>query len=264
MTRTGPKGTYAAPALEKAFEIVELLAEYPDGALVSEMAASLGRSVGELFRIVIVMERLGYLRKSAHTDRYTVSYKLLETAYRATPAQNLVRAALPQMQGLAAAAGQSCHLVVASNDHGLVVACEQQPGMRGFSLRVGARIDIVNSCSGQVLLAYATTQRREQILQTLDEQLEEKVDRVRLAQRIETIRTAGHDSRQSPVTHGVTDISFPVFGFDGQIMAALTIPFLELIDGSQKVGLKAAREMLRETTAAIADTLGYPGTPSDA
>ena len=45
-----------------ASEVVELLADYPDGALVSEMAASLGRSVGELFRIVIVMERLGCAR----------------------------------------------------------------------------------------------------------------------------------------------------------------------------------------------------------
>lgn len=264
MTKNGPKGVYAAPALEKAFEIIELLADHPDGALVSEMAADLGRSVGELFRIVIVMERLGYLRKSVHTDRYTVSYKLLETAYRATPAQNLVRAALPQMQSLALAVGQSCHLVVASGDHGMVIACEQQPGVRGFSLRVGARIDIVNSCSGQVLLAYATPQRRDQILTAIDGQREGPVDRERLAQRFAIIRAAGHDSRQSPITHGVTDISFPVFGFDGRVMAALTIPFLELIDGSQKVGLEAARDALRATTAAISDTLGYPGAPADA
>ena len=264
MTKNGPKGVYAAPALEKAFEIIELLADHPGGALVSEMAARLGRSVGELFRIVIVMERLGYLRKSGQTDRYTVSYKLLEAAFRATPAQNLVRAAQPQMQNLALVAGQSCHLVVASEDHGLVIACEQQPGVRGFSLRVGARIDIVNSCSGQVLLAYATSQRREQILAAVDDQRTNPVDRTRLAQRIELIREAGHDSRQSPITHGVTDISFPVFGFDGRAMAALTIPFLELIDGSQKVGLEAAREALRATTAAISDTLGYPGVPSEA
>ncbi len=210
------------------------------------------------------MERLGYLRKSLRTDRYTVSYKLLETAYRATPAQNLVRAALPQMQGLAAAAGQSCHLVVASSDHGLVVACEQQPGTRGFSLRVGARIDIVTSCSGQVLLAYAMPRRREQILQAVDDRHADRVDRIRLAERIEKIRAAGYDSRQSPITHGVTDISFPVFGFDGQIVAALTIPFLELIDGSQKVGRDAARELLRAATAAIADTLGYLGETAGA
>ena len=259
MARSGPKGTYTAPAIEKAFEIVELLADHPDGALISEMAAHLGRSVGELFRIVIVLERLGYLRKSAQTDRYTVAYKLLDMAFRATPAQDLVRAALPEMQGLAIEAGQSCHLVVANGGDGLVIACEQQPGMRGFSLRVGARIDIVNSCSGQVILAFSNAQRAEQIIAAAEAERAAPIDRALLGERLAAVRKRGYDSRKSPVTYGVTDISFPVFGFDGRVMAALTIPFLELIDGSQKVDLKAAREMLREAVAKVSDTLGWQG-----
>ncbi len=257
MDRKGLKGTYAAPALQKAFEIIELLADDPEGALISEMAAKLGRTVGELFRIVVVMEQLGYLRKSTRTDRYTVTYKLLEMAYRATPAQNLVRAALPEMQGLALAAGQSCHLVVANGGHGLVVACEQQPGIRGFSLRVGARIDILRSCSGQVILAFSPPQRAEQIIAAAQDEQKAAVDPVWLADRLAIIRAEGYDSRKSPITHGVTDISFPVFGFDGRVVAALTIPFLEMIDGSQKVDLPAARDLLRRSVAQVSDALGY-------
>jgi DNA-binding IclR family transcriptional regulator len=258
MERKSLKGTYAAPAIEKAFEIIELLTDYPEGALISEMAGRLGRTVGELFRIVVVMEQLGYLRKSSRTDRYTVSYKLLDMAFRATPAQNLVRAALPEMQGLALATGQSCHLVVANGGSGLVVAVEQQPETRGFSLRVGARIDIVQSCSGQVTLAFSSPQRAEQIIAAAEKEQGVPVDREWLAGRLDVVRKQGFDSRKSPITHGVTDISFPVFGFDGRIAAALTIPFLELIDGSQKVDLAAARDFLRSTVARISDTLGAP------
>lgn len=257
MKQSGAKGSYAAPAIERAFEIIEALSSYPEGALVSEIAASLDRTVGELFRFFVVMERLGYVRKSATTDRYTVAYKLLELAYRATPAQDIVRAALPEMQGLASAAGQSCHLVVPNAGSGLVVACEQQPGSRGFSLRVGAKIDIINSCSGQVLLAFSGATRAEQIIAEAEKEREAPVDRAWLGERLALIRERGHDSRQSPITHGVTDISCPVFGFDGQVIAALTIPFLELIDGSQKVHLEAAREMLNAAVARISDDLGY-------
>ena len=72
MTREGAKavegrvrkGSYAAPALDKAFQIIELLADHPEGLLVSEMAVALGRSLGELFRIVVVMEEARYLEKS--------------------------------------------------------------------------------------------------------------------------------------------------------------------------------------------------------
>lgn len=257
MARNSLKGTYTAPAVEKAFQIIELLADHADGLLVSEMAMYLGRSVGELFRVAVVMEQFGYLRKSARTDRYTVAYKLLETAFRATPAQDLIRAALPEMQGLAHEAGQSCHLVVHNAGAGLVIAREQQPGPRGFSLRVGASIDMVKSCSGQVILAFSQPERLEQIIAAAEEVQGTSVDRGWLADRMSVIRAHGYDSRPSPITHGVTDISFPVFGFSGEVVAALTIPFLELIDGSQKVDLGVAREMLRSAAGQTSDALGY-------
>ncbi|WCM28633.1 IclR family transcriptional regulator [Sphingomonas sp. QA11] len=257
MVRTVPKGTYSAPAIEKTFEIIELLAERPDGALVSEMAGELGRSVGELFRIVIVLERLGYLRKSARTDRYTVTYKLLDIAFRATPAQDLTRAALPEMQRLARETGQSCHFVVPNGGSGLVLAREEQPGMRGFSLKVGSRVDMIRSCSGQVILAFSTSQRADAIIEAAQAVATAEFDPSQLLDHLATIRKRGFDSRQSPITYGVTDISCPVFGFDGAVVGALTIPFLELIDGSQKVGLDEARTRLDEAVARISEALGH-------
>ncbi|GGB41604.1 IclR family transcriptional regulator [Sphingomonas metalli] len=258
MGRAALKGTYAAPAIQKAFEVIELLAARPEGAIISDMAASLGRSVGELFRIVVVLEQLGYLQKSEITDRYTVAYKLLEVAYRATPSHDLVGAALPEMQVLALEAGQSCHLVVAGSGHGLVIAREEQPGTRGFSLKVGARIDMVRSCSGQVILAFSTLQRVEQIVRDIEEDGDAApVDRDALAKRMAAVRRNGFEMRKSPITYGVTDISFPIFGFDRNVVAALTIPFLELIDGSQKVDLEAARDLLARTAARVSDRLGY-------
>ncbi len=62
------KGSYAAPALDKAFLIIELLASHPQGMLVSEMATALGRSLGELFRIVVVMKR----RATSKSRRSTI------------------------------------------------------------------------------------------------------------------------------------------------------------------------------------------------
>jgi DNA-binding IclR family transcriptional regulator len=257
MARPALKGTYAAPAIEKAFEVLEVLALRPEGALISEIAMQLNRSIGELFRIVVVLEKLGYLRKSTTSDRYTVAFKLLDLAHRATPAQDLLRAALPEMQVLALEAGQSCHLVVPNGGRGIVIAREEQPGTRGFALKTGAHIDIINSCSGQVILAFSNLQRAERIVREAEADGATKVDRKWLADRIAVIRRLGCDSRKSPVTHGVTDISFPVFGFDRNVAAALTIPFLELIDGSQKVNLDAAKDLLRVAAQRVSDRLGY-------
>ncbi len=71
------------------------------------------------------------------------------------------------------------------------------------------------------------------------------------------MRAQGYELRESPITRGVTDISYPVFGFGGDCMAALTIPFLETIDGSQSVTIAEARLILAEATARISQQLGY-------
>ncbi|WP_137899400.1 IclR family transcriptional regulator [Sphingomonas sp. 2SG] len=254
---SGSKTTYAAPAVEKAFEIFELLETQPSGILISEMAVRLNRSVGELFRIVVVMEKLGYLQKSSKDDRYSVAYKLLDLAYRATPAQDLVTAARAAMRRLAIDTGQSCHLVVINDGSGLVITREQNPGTRGFSLRLGAGIDMLASCSGNVLLAFSSDEARDQVLAQAIPAARTPVDRAALDRQLAQVRARGYDQRKSPITRGVTDLSFPIFGFDGQVAAALTIPFLELIDGSQTVDMQAAREHLRNAAADISIAMGY-------
>uniref|UniRef100_UPI002636436B IclR family transcriptional regulator n=1 Tax=uncultured Sphingomonas sp. TaxID=158754 RepID=UPI002636436B len=177
------KGSYAAPALDKAFLVIELLADHPQGLLASEMASALGRSLGELFRIVVVMEAAGYLQKSPVTDRYTITYKFLDIAYRATPTRQLTAAAVPEMQALARATEQSCHLVVAKHAEGLVIAREENPGVRGFALRLGASIDLLRSCSGQVILAFSAPAAAERLLDRIEAARGVAIDRAELAAR---------------------------------------------------------------------------------
>jgi DNA-binding IclR family transcriptional regulator len=258
MNSQKPKRKYAAPALEKGFEIIELLAQFPQGALVTEMAASLGRSVGEIFRMVVVMEQLGYLQRASNSDRYTVAYRLLDVAHRATPAANLIAAASPEMRVLASETEQSCHFVVPNAGRGLVIARQENPGMRGFSLRLGAAIDLLRSCSGHVILAFSDPAECDRLTGEAMALAEAPVGREWLATQLEALRARGFDRRASPITHGVTDISFPVFGFEGGVAGALTIPFLELIDGSQKVNLATATELLRAAAGRISSALGYP------
>lgn len=251
------KNNYTAPALEKGFDVIELLAEHPDGLTLTEIAAGLGRSISELFRLVVVMERRGYLRKVPESDRYRVTYRMLDLAYRATPVQDLTHVAAPVMYDLAHAVLQSCHLVVPAEGRGLVVLRQENPGPTAFSVRLGAPIDLLQSCSGNVLLAFTDADRHYALLGTRGEETGKALDAV--APVLATIRRQGFERRPSPMTYGVIDISYPVFGFDGHLVAALTIPFLERIDGSQPVAIDAGQKLLAEAAGAISAGLGWYG-----
>ena len=61
---------------------------------------------------------------------------------------------------------------------------------------------------------------------------------------------------ESARTLGVTDISYPIFDMHGDILAALTVPFLRFIDGSQTLSLDGTQALLDRTAKRISAELG--------
>ena len=62
---------YRAPALEKGLDVLELLSAHGQPLTPSQMSATLGRSVSELFRMIQVLEFRGYIEQSSDGYRLT-------------------------------------------------------------------------------------------------------------------------------------------------------------------------------------------------
>jgi DNA-binding IclR family transcriptional regulator len=249
------KTLYSVPALEKGFDIVELLVATPDGLTSTEIAQRLGRSLSEIFRSVVVMERRGWLQKSAETDRYSVSYNVLERAFRGSPAQSLGMLAAPVMFRLALATEQSCHMAVISGTNIFLMLQQAFLGHSGFFVRLGDQCDIVRSCSSHVLLAFSDEATRERLLAVAGKTPAAELKQLR--QRLKLVAARGYESKPSARHVGIHDVSYPIFGFDGGILAALTIPFLKVIDGTQKVDLEQAEKLLAAAALEISRDLGF-------
>ncbi|MBB4840333.1 DNA-binding IclR family transcriptional regulator [Sphingomonas kyeonggiensis] len=240
---------YSAPALEKGIDVIELLGNEPFGLTITEIAQRLGRSVSELFRVVVALDRRGWLHKDATNDRYRVTYKLLELAHRATPAQELTYVAAARMHSLAAETMQSCHLAVVNGSRGLIVARQESSGPTGFAVRLGTEIVLETSCSGHVLLAFMEEARRLEVLGTPPSRP--------LAERLAEVRAQGYESIESSRLAGVSDLSCPIFGFSGQVVAALTIPYLAVIDDAPHLSLEETLALLKVAAFDISTILGW-------
>ncbi|CCW19245.1 Transcriptional regulator, IclR family [Sphingobium indicum BiD32] len=241
--------TYLAPALEKGIDIIELLTTAPQGLTISDIAQKLDRSISELFRVVVVLARRGWLAKD-DGDRYRVAYHLLDVAHRATLAQELLHVAMPHMHILATDIRQSCHLVVPVEDHGLIVARQENPGAAGFALRVGTHIDLVASCSGRVLLAFMDDDARREALGSR---------RSPPTAELAAVKRHGRARMESRRLAGVLDLGCPVFGFDGRIVAALTVPYLTPIDQRDHPSLEESHNRIEQTAQRISRELGWAG-----
>src|SRR5271170_5979952 len=113
---------YAAPALEKGLDIVEVFASEPAGLTGTEVARRLGRSVSEIFRMMVCLQRRGYICSTDSDDRFELTLKLFELAHRHHPLDRLVAHARPLLHEVANHTGQSCHLAMMSDGAVIVVA----------------------------------------------------------------------------------------------------------------------------------------------
>jgi DNA-binding IclR family transcriptional regulator len=244
---------YAAPALDKGLDILELFATESDGLTSSELARRLGRTVGEIFRMLVRLERRGYVCQIPPDDRYFLTLKLFEVAQRHSPLRRLVAEARPLLERVAHKTEQSCHLAMPSNGEVVVVAQVDAPGPMGFSVRLGARIDLLNTASGHTILAFQDGEHRSRSLALWQRQSGKKIPRD-LHQHLARIRRRGNEELASHQMQGIIDIGFPVLNQHGEAIAAMTVPFLPWV--GSRIGPAQVREALRRASGELSSATG--------
>jgi len=216
---------YRAPALEKGLDILELLATAAEPMTVSTIVRELGRSHGELFRMIQVLEFRGYIVQDAQGEGYALTDRLFSLGMHQPVTLTLVEAALPEMRQLAARSGQSCHLALHTLGDMVVVARMESADQLGFSVRIGYRRPLPQTASGTVLYAFQPEDVRARWEQLLDPVLSAD-ELAAFRTTADEVRARGHHAVQSAFVSGVTDLSAPILR-GGTAAAALTMPFLD-------------------------------------
>jgi DNA-binding IclR family transcriptional regulator len=177
--------SYSVPALDKAFDVLDLLASRSDGMSQTEIAEATGWSVSQLFRVLTTLEARGWLLRDG--GQYSFSMAAFDLAHRHPPLRGLLEAATPPMRELSRRVSQSCNLSVLDMGSVRVIAQVESPADFGYRVRVGALFP-VESATGVALI------------------------------------TAEAVRRDDPLQPGITDIVVPVLDADGAARAALTVP----------------------------------------
>lgn len=249
------KKVYSAPALEKGLDLLELLATQANGLNVSQITSRLNKSVGELFRMLVVLEQRGYVEMIEGSDRYRLTLKLFGVSNSFPPIKNLSIIAAPEMEKLVYEIDQSCHLVIYFQGKGHVVVQQNPPSERVFSVRVGAEVPLVNTCSGHALLAFADADKFQNMIAKIPAH-HAKPEQEELKEIINRVTKQGYESISSPQVHGVQDISFPIFDHNNTIVAVISVPFVEFLDGSHKLSFDESLQKIKHTAQLISSRLG--------
>lgn len=241
---------YRAPALDKGLDILELLAGSAEGLSQAEIAKALDRSPNEIYRMLDRLVRRNYVRREG--DRYAMTLKLFELAHMHPPVGRLVSQSLPILRTFARDAQQAVHLVVYDRNILVVVAQVDGPGYWNVSIRVGSRISLVNTGSGHVFLAHASAEERQLMLEDPVTR-EVEVLTAELEARLVQVREQGYEAMQSLQIAGVTNLSVPIFGPLGSVIAALTCPYTKRLDVQDAPDPDAALALLRNASREVSE-----------
>ena len=254
MNDSGKVDKYSAPALSKGLDILEFLASEPVAQKKSDIARALDRSISEIFRMLDVLKQREYVAFDDHSERYSLTTKLFEISHNHPPIKRLSAAATEIMQRLVRQTNQSTHLLIRHDTHVLVVAQVDSPGTNVLSVRLGARIPLFETASGAVLTAHAKDEERETLEDYLKAATPRQLDIYR--KNCKQVLRSDYCERASLAIEGVLNLSVPVRDHAGEVVAALTIPYIKRLNDPQASSRTKVRKALIDAGSSISRLLG--------
>jgi len=255
MKTKAPKASsrYPTPALEKGLDILEMFASEPTGLTKSDVARKLGRTISEIFRMLLCLEERGYIAQSPGTDRYNLTLHLFRLAQEHPPIKRMTMQALPIMQQVAHELNQSCHLGVLNGEQVVIIAQVDSPVSPGFYVKAGAVVYLMHAATRHVILAHQTQEACARAIQAWCKRHRTEAPRD-LTSHLAAIKERGYEEKESYEVEGIINVSYPVLDEHGHAAAALTVPYIRRIDDSTTTAI--VRQVLKRASSQLSKEIG--------
>ena len=220
-----PRRRYTAQSLERGLLALAALRDGPHADLsLTEIAQRVGLHKSTVHRLLVTLERSGFVEQDQRTRRYRLGLAFLEFSHQAVDRLEVRRHALRVMHALAVESGESVYLSVLSG--GKTVCVEEVVPPRGVTLgsNLGVALPLHRTGSGKCFLAWADPAVGEALFdQAMDEAGPYGAAGAALAGELEGVRRAGYAVNDEETEPGVRYAAAPIFGADGRVVATLSL-----------------------------------------
>lgn len=242
---------YRVQVLDRAFSILDALAENGPELGVSELTAQLGLSKTTVHRLLMVLEGHRYVQHSPGNTKYHLGTRLFELGIKAADKRELTAVAQPFLDRLVELTGETAHLGILWRHQVLSICAAESPKTLRTPSTVGRRTSAHSSSLGKALLAFS---REEEVAATirahgLEGYTENTIRTDReLRQELERVRECGYAVDDEEFEKGLRCIGAPVRDESGKVVAAVSIA-----GPANRVGGDAMNELIRMVVDVAAD-----------
>jgi len=256
--RSGLMGDKAVQTIERALDIIELLAIQREGLGVTEIGSRIGLHKSTVYRLLNTLAERGYIEKDDKYSTYRIGLKFLEISSLYLNQLELKTEALPYMRKLAEIVGQPVHLAILDGKEAVYIEkVEALNSIRMYS-QIGRRIPLHCSAIGKVLLSGLKEKDCEDVIKNLkllkftDNTI---VDHSKLLNEVNSVRVKGWAIDDEEHEEGIRCVAAPVYDYSGKIIAAVSV------SGDSRCITKERDEeisvLVKKTAKDISKRMGY-------
>lgn len=245
----------------RLMQVLARLAAVPEGQRISELSRAVSVPKTTLFTMLKVLEQAGYLAQTDGVYRLGREAIALGAAMAKGRPADFPECARGILADTARRTGETAFLAVLAQD-GLscryVAVVESENWLR-YSVRLGSSKPAFATGTGRAMLAYLPEARVRKLLSGVKfEPITEKTvaSRRALLADLKEVRRRGVSVVDGGTVAGVVSVAAPIFGPDGEVMAAISVggPTARLA-WRQRAVSDAVRDAARE----ISVLLGWHG-----
>ncbi|SMO71735.1 IclR family transcriptional regulator [Melghirimyces algeriensis] len=214
------EGKKTVRAAERALDILLCFIQKPELSL-TEIARMTELNKSTVYRLLATLEDKGFLVRDGETEKYRLGFRIWELSAHLSRSDDPALLFLPEMERLRDQIEETVSLYVRDGlERVRVQAVESLQAIRRVA-PVGARMPLAVGAAGKVLTAFSPLSDQALILG--DPNWPDSVDKKMYRLQLENIRDTGIATSVEEREAGTSAVSVPIFGRDGNILAALAV-----------------------------------------
>jgi len=259
---SNPRERYSINSIIRASHILKCLSGGKSHFKMSELARHVGLDRSTTYRILLSLERTGFVEKDEKAGTYSLGLAAFEIGNAYLSQMDLIQICRPIMADLAQKVQETVHLAVLSDTEIVYVDKADSPRSLGVMSKMGQRAPVYCTALGKTLLAFQPEDEQSRIIH--DIRLIPLTPRTitskqKLVEELKGIRKQGYALDRREIEEDVECIGAPIRNHIGDVIAALSISGprrkIHTPDEKQSVSL------VMETAALISSKMGYRDTP---
>ena len=242
---------YTVQSVQKAFELLESLAEHQDISSLAQLAEKVGLSRNKTFRLLSTLCEKGLVERENITGTYRLGISSVTLAQKFLMNSSVVNHAHPIMEALARKHDEAVYMTVIKNDKVLfvdMVDCDQQ--IKAASL-VGKSYPFFSTAAGKAMKALDSRDLLEKMF-TRKGRKGDLPDMASFESELNEIRTKGVAIDIGGLGEGVISVAVAVRDYAGKVVGAITMlgpsfrMFAERLENEIIPSLMEGAELLSE------------------